>query len=54
MARINDFLLKHPTDEKLAVGGIMNAEDLSPLRIDTAQHQMHAVMMALETVYTTK
>jgi len=54
LARINDFLLKHPTDEKLAVGGIMNAEDLSPLRIDTAQHQMHAVMMALETVYTTE
>lgn len=51
LAGNNPFLVKHPTEETVAVGGIMNAVDLAPLRIDTTQHQMHALMMALTTVY---
>jgi len=51
LAHTNNFLVRNPTDEKIAVGGVMNARDLAPLRIDTTQHQMHAVMMALETLF---
>lgn len=51
LAHTNKYLKKHPTDEKIAIGGIMNAKNLAPLRIDTTQHQMHAVMMALETLF---
>lgn len=43
----NIFLEKHPTNEAIAIDGIMNAKDEAPLRIDTTQRQMHAVMMAL-------
>ena len=52
MAHTNKFLKKHPTDENIAIGGIMNAKNKAPLRIDTTQHQMHAVMMALETLFS--
>lgn len=51
LAGKNKFLLNHPTNEEIAIGGVMNARNLAPLRIDTTQHQMHALMMALNTVY---
>jgi hypothetical protein len=54
LAHTNKYLVKHPTDEKIAIGGIMNAKNLAPLRIDTTQHQMHAVMMALETLFSSE
>jgi len=47
----NPFLKEHPTTELIAVGGVMNHQDRSPLRIDTTQHQMHAYMMAFSSVY---
>jgi len=47
LAQNNEFLINNPTNEKIAIGGIMNAKNRAPLRIDTTQHQMHAVMMAL-------
>jgi hypothetical protein len=61
LASKNKFLAeKNPTD-KMAIGGVMNAEkpsgadvkkDVShQLRIDVTQHQMHAVTLALEGVY---
>ena len=51
LAQTNKFLKKHPTKEKIAIGGIMNAKNKAPLRIDTTQHQMHALMMALESLF---
>jgi len=55
LAAENPYLVQHPTTESIAVGGIMNARNEAPLRIDTTQHQMHAVMMALEQkLYTTE
>ena len=42
----------HPTTETIAVGGVMNAKNEPALRIDTTQHQMHAVVMAMSSVYT--
>ena len=51
LAKENPFLAQHPTSEKIAVGGIMGSSDDGDLRIDTTQHQMHAVIMALTTVY---
>ncbi len=61
LADLNPFLKKHPTEDPLAHGGVMNArkrsgadvkKDVSSqLRIDVTQHQMHAVTMALEMVY---
>lgn len=48
----NNFLQAHPTNEAMAVGGVMNAKNQAPLRIDTTQHQMHAVILALNHVYT--
>lgn len=52
LADKNPFLVKHPTSEKIAIGGIMGSKDGGDLRIDTTQHQMHALIMALTTVYT--
>jgi hypothetical protein len=43
--------VKHPTDDILAIGGVMNARNQAPLRIDTAQHQMHALIMAVDVIY---
>lgn len=51
LSQKNEFLVQNPTLEKIAIGGIMNAKDEAPLRIDTTQHQMHALMMALTSVY---
>ena len=47
----NDFLVDNPTTEQVAIGGILSSKRLSEIRIDTTQHQMHAVAMALETIY---
>ena len=52
LSRHNRFLQNHGSSELIALGGIMNYADRAPLRIDTTQHQMHAVMMALEQIYT--
>jgi UDP-N-acetylmuramoyl-tripeptide--D-alanyl-D-alanine ligase len=52
LAHENPYLVKNPTSEKIAVGGIMGASNEADLRIDTTQHQMHALIMALTTVYT--
>jgi len=51
LSSTNEYLVKHPTDENIAIGGVMNAINQAPLRIDTTQHQMHAVKMALATIY---
>jgi hypothetical protein len=51
LANLNPFLLQHPTDEKIAIGGIMNGRTDSTLRIDTTQHQMHSLMLASSLVY---
>ncbi len=48
----NRFLTEHPTDDPLAVGGIMNHRREPLLRIDVVQHQMHAVMLALQHLET--
>ncbi len=52
LAHKNSFLKRRPTSDPLAVGGVMNHRRQSPLRIDVTQHQMHAVILALENVYT--
>jgi UDP-N-acetylmuramoyl-tripeptide--D-alanyl-D-alanine ligase len=48
---MNEYLRAHPTDDPLAVGGVLNAADEPLLRIDVAQHQMHAVLLAREHLY---
>jgi len=48
----NPFLRSNPTSDPLAVGGIMNAKNQAPLRIDVTQHQTHAIILALQNVYT--
>jgi len=52
IAQMNSFLVKNPTSDKIAIGGIMNSRNDPKLRIDTTQHQMHSLMMALSFVYT--
>lgn len=47
----NPYLLAHPTNDPLAIGGVMNHSEEAPLRIDVTQHQTHALIMALEHVY---
>ena len=51
LAQENSFLEKNPTDERIAVGGIMNGRTDPTIRIDTTQHQMHSVMLAAALVY---
>ena len=48
---MNKFIRSHPTDDPLAIGGVQNHRRESPLRIDVAQHQMHAVILARRYVY---
>ncbi len=52
LVKENSFLKRRPTTDKLAVGGVMNHRRQAPLRIDVTQHQMHAVILALNKVYT--
>jgi UDP-N-acetylmuramoyl-tripeptide--D-alanyl-D-alanine ligase len=48
----NKFLRANQTSsDPLAIGGIMNHRRKAPLRIDVTQHQMHAVILALNFVY---
>ncbi len=47
----NRYLREHPTDDPLAVGGVMNSMADPKLRIDVAQHQMHAVILARRYIY---
>lgn len=51
LASKNKFLVAHPTNDPLAIGGVMNHKSEAPLRIDVAQHQTHAVQLALQYVY---
>lgn len=51
LAHENEYLGRHPTDEKIAIGAIMNGRTDPTLRIDTTQHQMHALIMAATLVY---
>ena len=48
---MNKFIRSHPTDDPLAIGGVQNHRREAPLRIDVAQHQMHAVILARRYVY---
>ncbi len=48
---LNAFLRNNPTDDPRALGGVMGAADEPRLRIDTTQHQMHAVILARRWVY---
>ena len=52
LQRHNPFLVSNPTDDPLAIGGVMNHSSEAPLRFDVAQHQMHSVILALKYVYT--
>jgi hypothetical protein len=47
----NAFLRRHPTRDKLAVGGCMNGEADPVLRMDTTQHQAHAMMLVRRFLY---
>jgi len=51
LVKRNKFLLKHRTEDPLAIGGIMNHRSEPGLRIDVTQHQMHAVILALRHLY---
>ena len=51
LATENRLLYQLPTNDPLALGGVMNAKHEAPLRIDVTQHQMHAVILALRHVY---
>ncbi len=46
----NHFLSTHRIDPK-ATGGIMSAEDSGLVRIDIVQHQVHAMLLALELLF---
>ena len=48
---MNRFIRSRLTDNPLAIGGVQNHRHESPLRIDVAQHQMHAVILARRYVY---
>jgi UDP-N-acetylmuramoyl-tripeptide--D-alanyl-D-alanine ligase len=51
----NDFLQRHETHgDESAIGGVMSYKEDPNIRIDTTQHQMNALMMALSTVYKKK
>ena len=47
----NAFLRSRPTNDVLAIGGVQNHRQEPLLRIDVAQHQMHAVILALRYYY---
>lgn len=48
----NRYLRNHPSDDPLAIGGVMNCRKCPVLRIDVTQHQMHAVILARQHIYT--
>lgn len=47
----NEYLQENETDDPLAVGGVMNSKAEPTLRIDVAQHQMHAMILALKAFF---
>jgi UDP-N-acetylmuramoyl-tripeptide--D-alanyl-D-alanine ligase len=47
----NAYLQLNPTEDRKAIGGVMNAKDDPVLRIDTTQHQMHALILARKYLY---
>ena len=47
----NPFLRRHPEHDPIATGGIMNGSDDPVLRIDVAQHQSHAMLLAHRHLY---
>jgi hypothetical protein len=47
----NGYLKNNPSEDPVALGGVMNCKDCPVLRIDVTQHQMHAVILALAYVY---
>jgi UDP-N-acetylmuramoyl-tripeptide--D-alanyl-D-alanine ligase len=47
----NDFIRSRPLRDPEAVGGVQNHCCESPLRIDTTQHQMHALILARRYVF---
>jgi len=47
----NEYLQDHQTSDPLAIGGVMNHKQEPYLRIDVTQHQMHAVILAMNHVY---
>ncbi len=47
----NEFLADSKITDPLAIGGIMNHKQEAPLRVDVVQHQMHAVILALNSIY---
>lgn len=48
----NSYILENSPAPELTLGGILNEKDAPELRIDVTQHQMHAVQLALEWIYT--
>ncbi|KAG7370726.1 hypothetical protein IV203_019296 [Nitzschia inconspicua] len=52
LAHENSFLVENPTEEKIAIGGIMNGRKDPTIRIDTTQHQLHSLMLASSLVYS--
>jgi UDP-N-acetylmuramoyl-tripeptide--D-alanyl-D-alanine ligase len=48
---MNGFIRSQSTNNPLAIGGVQNHRRESLLRIDVAQHQMHAVILARRYVY---
>jgi len=48
----NAYLRTRYIEDELAVGGILNHKKKPKLRIDVAQHQMHAVLLARRYLYT--
>jgi len=52
LQRANAFLSERATRDRLAIGGVLNHASEAPLRIDVTQHQMHAVVLVLDHVYT--
>ncbi len=48
----NSCIARARTDDPLAIGGVQNHHAEPALRIDVTQHQMHAVIYALEYYYS--
>jgi uncharacterized membrane protein len=51
LCHTNQYLVRHPTNDVLPNGGVMNARNQSALRIDTTQHHTHALIMAGDVIY---
>ncbi len=44
----NEYLQQYPTNDRYAVGGVLNHSSEPFLRTDVTQHQMHAVILGLK------